>query len=150
MTRKSFFYKMRRKGQVLAHHLLGPEFMSKLYYKILIHNNLDLKNPQTFNEKLQWLKLFYWPNHPKAIQCADKFAVRSYLKKLGREDILNEILFVWENVNEICWDELPNQFVLKCNHGCGYNILCPDKNMIDKKKAEKQLRPPENSVILFR
>ena len=140
MARKSVLYSIRRKGQVLAHHIAGPEFMSKVYYRILLHTKLDLKKPQTFNEKLQWLKLYYWPNNPKAIQCADKYAVRSYIKERGREDILNDILFVWESADDICWDKLPKQFVLKCNHGCGYNILCPDKSKLDENAIKKQLR----------
>lgn len=140
MAKKSIFYRIRRKGQILAHHLATPEFMSKLYYKHLLHENLNLKDPKTFNEKLQWLKLYHWPENPKAIQCADKYAVRSYIKEQGREDILNDILFVWESADEICWEELPEQFVLKCNHGCGYNILCPDKSKLDEKATIKQLR----------
>ena len=140
MAKRSIFYKIRRMGQVLAYDLMSPEFMSKLYFRHVLGKSLDLKNPKSFNEKLQWLKLYYWPENPKAVQCADKYAVRSYIKEMGKEEILNELLFAWDSVDEICWEELPEQFVLKCNHGCGYNILCPDKSKLDEKTVKRQLR----------
>ena len=100
---------------------------------------LNLKDPKTLNEKLQWLKLYYWKNQPKAIQCADKYAVRSYIEEVGKKDILNDILFAWDNANDIDWSALPNKFVLKCNHGCGYNIICKDKSKLDEKETKKLL-----------
>ena len=141
MARKrSIFYKIRRMGQVIAHDLAGKEFVSKLYFKHLLGYSLNLKDPKTFNEKLQWLKLYAWPNEPKAIQCADKYAVRSYIEDRGKGEILNDILYVWEDADQIRWEELPEQFVLKCNHGCGYNIICTDKSKLDEKATNKLLR----------
>ncbi len=109
-------------GQVKAYQLTSPEFMSRLYFRVLLGYKLNLKNPRTLNEKLQWLKLYYWPNNPKAIQCADKYAVREYIKEIGKGELLNDILFVWDRAEDIEWGKLPRQFVLKCNHGCGYNM----------------------------
>ena len=136
---KSVIYKIRRKCQVVAHNLFGNEAMSKIYFRIILKRKLNLKNPTTFNEKLQWLKLFYWPNNEKAIICADKYKVREYLIEKGYGEYVNELYGVWESADDIEWDSLPEQFVLKCNHGCGYNILCNDKSQLDTKKTEKQL-----------
>lgn len=136
---KSFLYKLRRNGQVLAYILTGKTFVSKFYFKHELGYKLDLDNPKSFNEKLQWLKLYEYPNNADAIMCADKYRVRDYIKKLGREDLLNDILFSWDSAEDIEWNKLPNQFVLKCNHGCGYNIICHDKTKLDENKTKKQL-----------
>ena len=133
-------YRIRRKLQVLALEATSPEFMSKMYFKIVLGYKLDLKNPKTFNEKLQWLKLYQWGSDPRVIQCADKYAVRSYIESVGKKEILNDLLYAWDDADQIDWDLLPNQFVLKCNHGCGYNIICPDKSKLDKDDAISKLK----------
>ena len=107
-----FFYKVRRKMQVLAYHATSPEFVSKIYFKHVLGYKLNLKEPKTFNEKLQWLKLYHWSNEPKAVQCADKYAVRSYIESVGKKEILNDILFSWDSAEEIDWSLLPEKFVL--------------------------------------
>lgn len=139
MKRNELLYTIRRKLQTLAYSITSPEFMSKVYFKIVLGYNLDLNNPKTLNEKLQWLKLNYWPNNENAIMCADKYAVRSYMEKVGKQDLLNDILFAWNDAHDIDWNELPEKFVLKCNHGCGYNIICKDKSKIDKDETIKKL-----------
>ena len=139
MERDSVIYKIRRKCQVMAHRILPDAFLSKVYYRIVLKKKLDLKNPQTFNEKLQWLKLYYFPFDQKAVQGADKYAVREYIREKGYEEILVPFLGVWKTAEEIPWDSLPEKFVLKCNHGCAYNILCCDKKNFDTKAATKQL-----------
>ena len=139
MERDSFIYKARRKIQVVAHKLFSNEFMSKLYFKIVLKEKLDLENPKTFNEKLQWLKLYYYPQNDLAVKCADKYRVREYIKEKGYENTLVPLLGAWDNVEDIDWDSLPNKFVLKCNHGCAYNIVCSDKDGFDKIEAKKQL-----------
>ena len=139
MERDNFLYKIRRKIQVLAHKIFSNEFMSKLYFKIILNENLDLDNPKTFNEKLQWLKLYYYPNNELVIKCADKYLVREYLRDREYEEKLVPLLGVWDNAKQINWDKLPNQFVLKCNHGCAYNIICNDKEKFDKRNSIKQL-----------
>ena len=136
---KGTFYNLRRKLQVLAYNLTSPEFVSKIYFRLLLKYPLNLKNPQTFNEKIQWLKLYEWPHNPLAIECADKYRVRHYLERKGMGQYLNELLGVWENANDIDFDTLPQQFVLKCNHGCGYNIICKDKSKLDISATRKQL-----------
>lgn len=140
MDRNSIFYKIRRQGQVLAHKIMPDEFMCKVYSKILLKKSVDLKNPKTFNEKIQWLKLHDYPNNQLVIDGADKYKVRDYVDKKGLGDILVPLIGHWEKPEDIDWDKLPNKFVLKCNHGCAYNILCSDKSKFDKNAAIKKLK----------
>lgn len=139
MERDSRLYKLRRKLQVFASSFLSAEFLSRIYYYIVLKKKLRLKNPVTFNEKLQWLKLNYYPRNVLVVNCADKVKVRDYVKNKGFEFLLTQIYGIYKNTDEINWNGLPNQFVLKCNHGCAYNILCPNKDNFDKVSATKQL-----------
>lgn len=139
MERDSFLYKFRRGCQVVAHKLLPNSTMSKIYYKIVLGKKLDLKNPQTFNEKIQWLKLYYYPYNNEVVTCSDKYLVREYIEKKGYKNTLTPLLGSWNNAKDIEWDKLPNQFVLKCNHGCAYNIVVTDKSKLNKEKTIKQL-----------
>ena len=139
MERDSLAYKIRRKIQVLASKVMPDSLMSKFYFKVVLGKKMNLENPQTFNEKLQWLKLNYFPNNPLVIQCADKYRVRDYIKKKGFEDKLVPLIGDWDDARKIDWSKLPQKFVLKGNHGCAYNILCADKDSFDQKGAVKQL-----------
>lgn len=139
MERDSFFYIARRKMQVMAHKIFPDKIMSKFYFNIILKEKLDLENPKSFNEKLQWLKLFYYPNNPLVVQCTDKFAVREYIAEKGYADKLVPLAGVWDDVKAINWDVLPDSFVMKCNHGCAYNLVCHDKNSYDKEKAIRKL-----------
>ena len=132
-------YKIRRKLQVLAYDITSPETMSKIYFRIVLKQKLNLKNPQTFNEKIQWYKLNYCINNDKVIKCADKYRIREYLEEKDLMDYSIPMIGFWENVEDINWNELPNKFAIKCNHGCAYNIICTDKNKLDVEKAKKQL-----------
>ena len=139
MNRDSELYKLRRKMQVLASHVLAPETLSKIYYRLLVGRNLNLDNPKSFTEKIQWLKLYNYATNSLVSKCADKFAVREYLAEKGLENILVPLLYHWDSPKDIDWDILPEQFVLKCNHGCAYNVLCPDKKNLDVKKTVEKL-----------
>ena len=139
MERDSFLYKIRRDAQVVAHKFVPDEIMSKFYFKIVLKKKLNLNNPQTFNEKMQWLKLYYFPYNKTAIKCADKYAVRTYIKEKGYKDLLVPLLGRWKHARNIEWDKLPEKFVLKCNHGCAYNLICNDKKNFDTKGAVAQL-----------
>lgn len=139
MERNSLAYKARRKLQVMAYHVLPHDVLSKLYFRIYLHEDMNLKEPKKFNEKLQWLKLNYNAKNPLVVQCTDKYAVRSHIEECGYGYTLTNLLGVWECAEDIDWDSLPDKFVLKCTHGCAYNILCKDKKNFDKKAATKQL-----------
>lgn len=139
MERDSFLYKARRTAQVIAHRFVSNEVMSKFYFKIVLKKELNLDTPKTFNEKLQWMKLYYYPFNETVIQCADKYAVRKYIENKGYENLLVPLIGAWKDAHNIEWNKLPKKFVLKCNHGCAYNMLCANKDEFDEKAAEKQL-----------
>ena len=113
---------------------------SKLYYFTKIHKGLNLKNPRTFNEKLMYLKINEYQDNELITKCADKYKVREYVNEAGCPELLNELIDVYDNVDEIDFSKLPNQFVLKCNHASGYNIICRNKKAINEKKIKKQLK----------
>lgn len=106
---------------------ISPELLTKIIYRINFKDKMDLKNPKNICEKNQWLKFNTYKNNPLVTLCADKYKVREYIKEKKCSEILNELLFVWDNTDQIQWDNLPQQFVIKCNHGCGYNIICENK-----------------------
>lgn len=139
MERDSFIYKTRRKAQVIAHRIVPNEIMSKVYFRIVMKKKLNLDSPKTFNEKLQWMKLYYYPNDPVVVRCADKYAVREYIETKGYGDKLVPLLGVWDRAEDIKWDILPDRFVLKCNHGCAYNIVVSDKKQLNQEATVKQL-----------
>jgi hypothetical protein len=100
---------------------------------------LDLNKPKTFNEKLQWLKLY--DRCPLYTSLVDKYAVKAYVAKMIGNQYVIPILGVWNTADEINFDKLPNQFVLKTTHGSGGDvIICKDKSTFDKDKAVKHLR----------
>ncbi|QUG86551.1 glycosyl transferase [Bacillus nitratireducens] len=109
----------------------------KLLYWGEVHKKLNLNKPLTYNEKLQWLKLY--DRNPDYNIYVDKYAVRSYIQEKIGEQYLIPLIGVYESVDEINWDNLPNKFILKCTHGSGSNIICTDKNKFDKQMAIKKL-----------
>lgn len=118
-----------------------PKILYPLYLKYWYHKKtnrtLNLKNPKTFNEKIQWLKLY--DSTPIKTKLADKYLVRDWVKEKIGEEYLIPLLGVWEKADDIDFDKLPNQFVLKCNHGCGYNIIVKDKAKLNIKETKQQL-----------
>lgn len=111
----------------------------KVCYRIKMHKKLNLKNPQTFNEKVQWLKLYN--RNPQYTEMVDKYRVRDYVSQKVGGDI-NLIPLVggpYYSVKDIDFDKLPDQFVLKCNHDSGSTVICKDKKYFDFVKARKKL-----------
>jgi hypothetical protein len=109
--------------------------MIKLQYRIKTGRKLNLKNPKRFTEKLQWYKLYY--REPLMTQCADKYGVREYVISKGCEDILVPLYGVYDRVEDLDFEKLPNKFVLKTTNGSRTNLLCEDKtklNLIDTKE----------------
>lgn len=117
-----------------------PVAASKIVYRRARGERLDLKNPKLYDEKLQYLKLFEYSKNDLVSMCADKYAVREYVKQCGCGDTLNELIGVWDDVDSIPFDELPDKFVLKCTHGCHMNIICRDKQRLDIAATKKQLK----------
>lgn len=117
--------------------LLPDKIYLKKLYKKRMGKKLNLTNPKTFNEKLNWIKLY--DRRPEYTMMADKYAVREYVKDKIGEEYLIPLIGVWNNVDEIDFESLPNQFVLKCNHDNGV-IICKDKITFDIEKAKKELQ----------
>lgn len=117
-------------------------FSDERYLKIKFHlkmgKKLNLENPQTFNEKLQWLKLYN--RKDEYTMMADKYAVRDYIADKIGEEYLIPLLGVWDSANDIDFDALPKQFVLKCTHNSGKGMcICKDKSKLDIDKVRKEL-----------
>ena len=115
----------------------------KLYLQLLFYGymgkRLNLKNPQTLNEKLQWLKLYN--RRPEYTTMVDKYAVKKYVADIIGEEYIIPTLGVWDNFDDIDFDSLPNQFVLKTTHdGGSYGvIICNDKSYFNIEKAKQYL-----------
>lgn len=128
-------------------------FSDKRFLQIRFHlemgQKLDLDNPKTFNEKLQWLKLYN--RKPEYTTMVDKYAVKGYVADIIGQEHIIPTLGVWNSVDEIDWDVLPNQFVLKTTHGGGGGgvVICKDKDMLDKEKAKKRLQKSLDSDIYW-
>ena len=124
---------MRKEENIkFREEIIKEQFRNALGYE------LNLENPKTFNEKLQWLKLYY--HDPLITKCADKYLVREYIKETIGEEYLIPLIGVWDRVEDIDFDKLPNQFVLKVNWGSGQNIIVKDKSQLDIEEAKNKLR----------
>lgn len=109
----------------------------KLLYRCSLRKPLDLKNPKTFNEKLQWLKLYN--RKPEYTRMVDKCEAKKYVaEKIGEEYII-PTLGVWDRFEDIDFDSLPDQFVLKCTHDSGGLVIVRDKEKLDKAAAQKKI-----------
>lgn len=114
-----------------------PKFTVKLIFALKTGFRGNIENPKTFNEKINWMKLYY--RNELIPLCSDKFTVRQYIKNKGCENLLVKLLWQGYDPNDIPFDELPNQFVLKVTHGSKYIIKCKDKKNLNRKKTIKQL-----------
>ena len=117
-----------------------PVTYSKVLYRIRKKEKLNLKNPQKFNEKLMYLKLYHYFDNEIVWNCCDKYLVRKYaLEKGVSEENLPRLIAKYDSVSEINYDILPQKFALKCSHGCGFNIICTDKGQLDIESTNKKL-----------
>ena len=117
--------------------LLGDKSYLKCSYRAKFGKKLDLKNPKTYNEKLQWLKLY--DRRPEYTRMVDKYESKEYVaEKIGEEYIIPTIR-VWNNFDEIDFDTLPDQFVLKSTHDSGGVVVCTDKSRFNVEEARRKL-----------
>ena len=121
-----------------------------LKYRANFEKKLNLKNPQTFNEKLQWLKLY--DRNPEYTRMVDKYEAKKYVAERIGEEYIIPTLGVWDKVEDIDFDSLPNQFVLKCTHDSGGLVICRDKSQLNVDEAKKKLNKAlkNNFYYLFR
>ena len=110
----------------------------KMKFRASMGTKLDLENPKTFGEKLQWLKLYYRrPDYPRLV---DKYEAKIAVAEIIGEEHIIPTLGVWDRVEDIDFDALPDQFVLKCTHDCGGLVICKDKSKLDIEAAKAKIR----------
>lgn len=117
---------------------MSDEAFLKLRFRAEMGYKLDLKNPHTYNEKLQWLKLY--DRNPIYAQMVDKYRAKEYVASVIGEEYIVPLLGVYNRFEDIDFDRLPQQFVLKCTHDSGSFYICRDKGKLDKKRAEQILK----------
>jgi len=124
-------------GRGWKKNMPSEKFLKRLY-SINVGRELQLDNPTTYTEKLQWLKLN--DHRPEYTNMVDKYAVKDYIaEKIGQEYVV-PLLGVWNRVEDINFDNLPQQFVLKTTHDSGGIVVCKDKSSLDIPYACKKLR----------
>jgi len=112
--------------------------MLKAQYYLTTGKDLNLDNPESFNEKIQWLKLH--DSTPLKTKLADKYLARDWIKEKIGEIYLVPLLGVWDDFDQIDFSLLPDKFVLKCNHGSGWNLIVKDKSKVDLNKARSDFK----------
>ncbi len=135
LTNKDYrFLVSAGKGWVGA---MEPEQFLKRMYRISIGRELNLDSPTTYTEKLQWLKLY--DHRPEYTCMVDKYAVKAYVaEKIGSEFVV-PLLGVWDRVEDIDFEKLPDRFVLKTTHDSGGIVVCKDKSQLDIPAAKRKL-----------
>lgn len=140
MNRNSKIYSLRRYLQKTATKFFGFRIMTRLYYFVILKRFCHLNNPKTLNEKICWLKVNDYWNNSLVISCTDKYRVRSYIETKVGLKYLVPLLAAYDSVEDIDFDVLPDKFVLKCNHGCGYNIIVESKRELNFDETKSKLR----------
>jgi len=120
---------------------IAPIVPDRLYLRIKYYlrmgKRLHLRNPVTYNEKIQWLKLY--GRRPIDTTLSDKYAVKEYIANTIGEQYVIPLIGVWDRFEDIDFETLPNQFVLKCTHDSGGIVVCKDKSTLDIKGAKELL-----------
>jgi len=128
-------------------HLFSDKIYLKYMYRMLMGRKLNLKTPVTFNEKLQWLKLY--DRNPAQCLMVDKYAVKSYISERVGEEYIIPTLGVYDRFEDLDFNALPNQFVLKCTHDSGSAIICRDKSVFDVRDAERRIKRNLNNNLFW-
>lgn len=117
---------------------ISPSLTLRILFRIKQGYKLNLKNPETYNEKLQWIKL----NDKNCLMpiCCDKYMVRKFVYEQGAGNILNELYWSGENPEDIPFDKLPEKFVIKVTHGSTFNIICKENGKLNRQKTIKLCR----------
>lgn len=133
----SIFLRVIMKMNELGIHFPNKFYISK-YYRFLVGENIDWNNPKKFNEKINWIKLY--DQRPVYTTMVDKVEAKKYVASIIGEQYIVPTLAVYEKVEDINWDELPNKFVIKCNHDSASYTICKDKFQLDKVATIEKLR----------
>ena len=132
-----FTFQSRKLEYKLSHAVNGFWFDS-IRCRQTTGKKMNWRSPDGITQKLLWLNRFWLPQIK--VDCADKYKSKLYLEKCGLRELIVPLLGVWTTPEEIDFDKLPNQFVLKTNHGCGTNIICTNKDKLDIEATKKQLK----------
>lgn len=124
-------------------NIIPDKLYLKWRFRSVMGYPLDLKNPRTYNEKLQWLKLY--DRNPDYIRMVDKYEAKKYISEKIGEGYVIPLIGVWDSVEEIDFAALPNSFVLKCTHDSGGLVICKDKSKLDIEKAKAKIRKSMNN-----
>lgn len=128
-------------------HFVNPEkYLQKMFYKRMGYE-LNLQNPQSYNEKLQWMKLY--DHNPLYTKLVDKYEVKQFVSDTIGSQYIIPTIGVWDKVCDIDFDKLPNQFVLKCTHDSGGLVICKDKKSLDIRKTTKMLKKSLNRNFYY-
>lgn len=122
----------------IAPLIRSDELFLRMKWKLRMNYPLDLEHPKTYNEKLQWLKLH--DRKPIYTTMVDKYEAKKYVAEIIGQEYIIPTLAVYDRVEDIDFDALPHQFVLKCTHDSGGIVICRDKDSLDRKSALKKLR----------
>ncbi len=117
--------------------IIPDDVFLKIYFKHLMGYPLNLDNPKTYNEKLQWLKIH--DKRPEYTRMVDKVEAKKYVSSIVGDKYIINTLGIWDNVEQIEWEKLPNQFVVKATNDSGGVVVCKDKNSLDIEEAKKKL-----------
>ncbi len=133
----------------LIRNLIPASWFLQVRYYWYLEKKLNLADPLTFNEKIQWLKLYDFK--PKYTQMADKYGVRKYVaERIGEKYLIPLIGGPWDNFEDVNLELLPNQFVLKCTHDSGTIVICSDKSKFDINSAREKLNNALNHNYYWR
>ena len=135
---KRFINKLLLDTLVALRYVLSDKLYIKLYFYLRMGYRLNLDNPETMNEKLQWLKLYN--RMPEYTTMVDKYEAKKYVANIIGEEYIIPTLGCWDRAEDIDFDKLPNQFVLKCTHNSGNVIICNDKSQMNKPQVLKLLK----------
>lgn len=119
---------------------ISPKLETTINYKYVTGEWLDWKNPQDINAKINWLKVKTYYNNPLITMCIDKYRIREYLHSKDMDFLCPNLYGVYDDSDEINWGGLPNQYVLKCNHSCGANLIVKDSRQLNIEEACKKLK----------
>lgn len=136
--KRNFYYKKIANYLLKISVNLNPMYEINRNYYARFKKKPNIKQPKNLIEKIYWMQLHC--DTSEWTLCADKYRMREYVKDCGYEEYLPKLYGVWEDPNEIAWDKLPTQFVIKANNGCSTVLIVEDKNLLDERKLKREFR----------
>ena len=133
-----FFRRICRKFVYLTAPIWSDKTFLRMYFWCNLGYKLNLKSPRTFNEKLNWLKIYN--KHPEYSKMVDKKEAKEYVASIVGDKYIIPTVAVYDKVEDIDFEKLPKQFVLKCTHDSGGVVVCKDKSILDKGAAIRKLK----------